>query len=45
MCLMSYAKNKGGDQPVHMRSLVSAFVVRCLDFIISLDSVAEIARL
>ena len=34
MCLMSYANNKGADQPAHPRSLISAFVVRCLDIII-----------
>ena len=45
MCLMSYANNKGADQPAHPRSLISAFVVRCLDRIISLDSIAEISRL
>ena len=28
----------------HPRSLISAFVVRCLDSIISLDSTAEISR-
>ena len=44
MCLMSYANNKGADQPVHPHSLISAFVVRCLDSIISLDSIAEISR-
>ena len=33
MCLMSYANNKGADQPAHPRSLISAFVVRCLDII------------
>ena len=43
MCLLSYANNKGADQPAHPRSLFSAFVVRCLDSIISLDSIAEIA--
>ena len=42
---MSYANNKGADQPAHPRSLISAFVVRCLDSIISLDSIAEISRL
>ena len=42
MCLMSYANNKGADQPAHPRSLISAFVVRCWDSIISLDSIAEI---
>ena len=34
MCLMSYANNKGVDQPAHPRSLISTFVVRCLDSII-----------
>ena len=45
MCLMSYANNKGADQPAHPCSLISAFVVRCLDSIISLDSIEEISRL
>ena len=45
MCLMSYANNKGADQPAHPRSLISAFVARCLDSIISLDSIGEISRL
>ena len=42
---MSYANNKGADQPAHPRSLISAFVVRCLDSMKSLDSIAEISRL
>ena len=33
-CLMPYANNKGADQPAHPRSLISAFVVRCLDSMI-----------
>ena len=45
MCLMSYANNKGADQPAHPHSLISAFVVHCLDSVISLDSIAEISRL
>ena len=45
MCLMSYANNKGADQPAHPRILISAFVVRCLDSIISLNSIAKILRL
>ena len=45
MCLMSYTNNKGADQPAHPRSLINAFVVCCLDSIISLDSIAEISRL
>ena len=44
MCLMSYA-NKGADQSAHPRSVSSVLVVRCLDSIISLDSIAEISRL
>ena len=37
---MPYANNKGADQPAHPRSLISAFVVRCLDSIIRcLDSI------
>ena len=44
MCLMSYANNKGADQPAHLGSLISTFVVRCLDSIISLDSIAKISR-
>ena len=42
-CLMSYANNKGADQPAHPHSLISAFVVRCLDSIISPVSIAEIS--
>ena len=42
---MSCANNKYADQPAHPRSLISAFVVRCLDSIISLDSIAETSRL
>ena len=42
---MPYAKNKGGDQPAHPRSLISTFVVRCLYSIISLVSKSEISSL
>ena len=45
MCLMSYTNNKGADQPAHPRRLISAFIVCCLDIIISLDFIAEISRL
>ena len=44
-CLMSYANYKGADQPTHPRSLISAFVVRCLDSIVSLVSVTKISNL
>ena len=43
--LMPYATNKGADQPAHPRSLISTFVVHCLDSIISLVSMSEISRL
>ena len=42
---MPYANNKGADQPAHPRSLISAFVVRCLDSIIPLVSIFEISCL
>ena len=45
MCLMAYANNKGADQPAHPRSLISAFVVRCLDSEMSLVSVTKISSL
>ena len=45
MCIMSYANNEGADQPAHPRSLISAFVVRCINSIISTVSIAEISRL
>ena len=32
--VMSYTNNEGADQTAHPRSLISAFVVRCLDSII-----------
>ena len=42
---MPYANNKGADQTAHPRSLISAFVVRCLDSIIPLLAIAEVSRL
>ena len=39
---MPYANNKGADQPAHPCSLISTFVVRCLDSIILLVSISEI---
>ena len=43
--VMSYANNKGADQPAHPRSLSSTFVVRCLDSIIPLVTISEISSL
>ena len=42
---MPYANNKGADQPAHPRSLINAFVVRCLDSIMPLVSISEISIL
>ena len=42
---MPYANNKGADQPAHPRSLISTFIVRCLDSIIPLISISEISSL
>ena len=44
-CLMLYANNKGVDQPAHPRSLMSVFIVRCLDSVTSLVSVTKILSL
>ena len=41
--VLPYANNKGADQHAHPRSLISAFVVRCLDSIIT--SIPEISSL
>ena len=40
---MPFANNKGADQPAHSHSLISAFVVRCLDRILSLVSILNFA--
>ena len=37
--VLPYANNKGADQSAHPRSLISAFVIRCLDSIIPLVSI------
>ena len=49
---MAYANIKGADQPAHPRSLISTFVVCCLDSMIYIlaiypkfeDSVASVAE-
>ena len=38
-----YVNNKGADQTVHLHSLVSTFVVHCLDGKLSLISMSEIS--
>ena len=42
---MQYANNKGADQPAHSCSLISTFVVCCLDSIIPLVSKSQITSL
>ena len=42
-CLREFANNKGADQPAHPRSLISAFVVRLLQSIISKLASSEIS--
>ena len=42
---MPYSNNKGVIQPTHPRSLISAFVIRCLDSIIPLVSISENSNL
>ena len=38
-------EQQGTDQPGHLRSLISAFIVRCLESEIHLVSIAEISSL
>ena len=38
-----FANNKGADQPAHPNSLISAFVIRGLDSIISRLSMSKIS--
>ena len=42
---MQYANNKGADQPAHPRSLISTFVVRCLDTLIPILAQSKLSRL
>ena len=37
-----YANNQGADQPAHLRSLISAFVIRFLESMISILTTSEI---
>ena len=42
-CLRRFANNTGADQPAHPRSLISAFVIRLLESIISKLATSEIS--
>ena len=44
MCLMPYANNKGVDQPAYPHSLISTFVVRCLDSMICILAISKVSR-
>ena len=43
--VLPFANNKGADQPAQPRSLISAFVIRCLDSIIAVVSICKISSL
>ena len=45
MCLMTYANNKGADQPAHPRSLISTFIVRCFDSMTCILALSKVLRL
>ena len=45
MCLMPYANNKDADQPAHPCSLISMFVVHCLDSTICILAISKVSRL
>ena len=42
-CLHRFVNNKDADQPVHPRSLISAFVIHLLESIISRLATSEIS--
>ena len=44
-CLTPYSNNKGADQSAHLRSLISTFVVRCLDSMICMLVISKVSGL
>ena len=42
-CLQGFANNKDADQPAHSRCLISNFVIRLLENIISMHTTSEIS--
>ena len=44
-CLRGVTNNRGADQPAHLRSLISAFVIRFLESIICKLATGEISIL
>ena len=45
ICFMLYANNKHADQPAHPGSLISLFVIHCLDSILPLLAISKLSRL
>ena len=43
--LMPYANNKGADQPAHLRSLISPFVVCCIGSMMCILAISKVSRL
>ena len=41
---MPLANNKGTDQPAHLRSLISTFIVRCLESTICIFVLSKVSR-
>ena len=44
MGLMAYVNNKGAEQPAHACSLISTFVVGCLDSMMSILTICKVSR-
>ena len=43
-CLMPYANNNGADKPAHPRSLISTFIVHCIDSMICILAISKVSR-
>ena len=43
MCFMAYVTNRGADQHAHLRSLISDFVVGCLDNMICILAISKVS--
>ena len=41
---VSYANNRGADQPAHPRSLIGTFVVHCLNSMICILAISKVSR-
>ena len=45
LCITGYVNNQDTDQPAHLRSLISVFVIRCLDSSIPVFAMSKVSRL